>query len=40
MTKLLNVRYRKQLGEVEVKYYARQILLGLDYIHSRGVLHR
>jgi len=38
---LLHVcRYRKQLGEVEVKYYARQILLGLDYIHSRGVLHR
>ena len=23
-----------------MKYYARQILLGLDYIHSRGVLHR
>ena len=33
-------RYRKRLGDIEVKYYIRQILLGLDYLHSRGVLHR
>jgi len=38
---LLHVcRYRKRLGDIEVKYYVRQILLGLDYLHSRGVLHR
>ena len=23
-----------------MKYYIKQILLGLDYLHSRGVLHR
>lgn len=38
---LLHVcRYRKKLGDIEVKYYIKQILLGLDYLHSRGVLHR
>jgi len=34
------IRRRKRFHEVEVKYYARQILKGLKYIHSMNVIHR
>ena len=38
---LLHVsKYRKTLCEWEVRYYTRQILLGLHYIHTKGFLHR
>lgn len=38
---LLHVsKYRKTLHEWEVRYYTRQILLGLHYIHTKGFLHR
>ena len=38
---LLHVsKYRKTLCEWEVRYYTRQIILGVHYINSKGFLHR
>ena len=38
---LLHVsKYRKQLEECEVRYYTRQIMQGLNYIHTKKILHR
>ena len=38
---LLHVsKYRKTLCEWEVRYYTRQIILGVHYIHSKAFLHR
>lgn len=34
------IRRRKRFHEVEVRYYAKQILKGLKYIHSKNVIHR
>lgn len=31
---------RHTLTEPEVRYYLRQIICGLKYLHSRGILHR
>lgn len=31
---------KKYLRENEVKYYAKQILLGVQYLHSMGIAHR
>ena len=38
---LLHVnKYRKVITEYEVKYYVKQIITGINYIHSKKVLHR
>ena len=34
------VRRRTRLTEIEVKYYAQQIVKGLIYIHKSNVIHR
>jgi polo-like kinase 1 len=31
---------RKALTEAEVRYYARQILLGVLYLHEHRIIHR
>ena len=31
---------RHTLTEPEVRYYLRQIISGLKYLHNRGILHR
>lgn len=31
---------RKALTEAEVRYYARQILLGVIYLHQHRIIHR
>ncbi|KAI4341021.1 hypothetical protein MLD38_025797 [Melastoma candidum] len=33
------IRKRGTLEEVAIAWYARQILVGLDYLHSRGIVH-
>jgi serine/threonine protein kinase len=37
---LTYVRRRRKLKEDFAKYIFRQIILGLQYVHSKGVLHR
>jgi len=38
---LLHVsKYRKKVEEEEARYYANQITQGLNFLHSRGILHR
>ena len=38
---LLHVsKYRKKVEEEEARYYANQITQGLNYLHSKGILHR
>jgi len=38
---LLHVsKYRRMITECEVRYYAKQIMAGTTYIHSKQVLHR
>jgi len=34
------IRRRKRLHEIEVRYFAKQIIMGLMYIHSMNVIHR
>uniref|UniRef100_A0A4W3IAW6 Serine/threonine-protein kinase PLK3 n=2 Tax=Callorhinchus milii TaxID=7868 RepID=A0A4W3IAW6_CALMI len=34
------LKARKTLTEPEVRYYLRQIILGLKYLHGRDILHR
>ena len=38
---LLHVsKYRKKVEEEEARYYANQITQGLNFLHSKGILHR
>ena len=34
------MKRRKKLVEPEVRYYLRQLLEGLHYLHGKGVIHR
>ena len=34
------LKKRKRLTEPEVKYYMKQLLLAVDYMHSNKVIHR
>lgn len=34
------VRRRKRLHEVEARYYIHQLVLGMEYVHQKGVIHR
>ncbi|XP_074834596.1 inactive serine/threonine-protein kinase PLK5 isoform X2 [Carettochelys insculpta] len=34
------LKARKRLTEPEVRYYLRQIIAGLRYLHQRGIIHR
>jgi len=34
------VKRRKGISEIEARYYIKQLIIGLIYIHSKKVIHR
>ena len=34
------IKRRKRLHEVETRYYIYQLVRGIEYVHSRKVIHR
>ena len=34
------LRRRKRLHEVETRYYINQLVLGMQYVHQKNVIHR
>lgn len=34
------LHYRKCLTEPETRYYMKQIVAGVEYIHSQNIIHR
>ena len=39
MLGLINAQVNGKLGETEVRGYTRQIVVGLDYLHAKNVIH-
>jgi serine/threonine protein kinase len=37
---LFHLRKLKTFNENQVKFYSAQILCGIQYLHSKGIVHR